>query len=411
MFALAPYEWASRDGLPTAWVPPLASQGGIDLRTIGQMSTAGGTPGASLFAFERASDVPKGATILTDDPSGVLTRDAKDALAALCGQTIDATRLDDALFEMLTTKASVSGSSGPRPLIPTRRGLELECGSIRRTVAFDIADPVLAPKVLAVLREDFRAARADALSRGGDHHQKMLGWWMARYKTDDPTLFQPSDLPRTEPREPSTTYTDDFNAADSATLGADLTWADVNGDFQNLSNGGALNSNSAFLYAARAEHNLSTSDNYGQIDIVAMGGASRILGGACRFSSSAHTCYYYVFYPNTSRGFLGKRVAGVETHLTNAAVTLSAPEAWKAQAEGSTIKGFQAGVERLSWPDTAISSGVRGGVAAYQNGGTLLTMTFDNFEAGDLAAGGGIPPAMLMRNNLGADLMGGGMLR
>lgn len=135
--------------------------------------------------------------------------------------------------------------------------------------------------------------------------------------------------------------------------------------------------NNVIIASSRAEKDLSSADHYSQVDVVALFGGSYI-GGAVRFAGAAQTYYQGVMYSGDSKFYVSKLVAGAETHLgTAVSVTTNFPEAYKCLISGSTLKGYQAGVERRSETDTAITSGTRTGISAYGSG------YLDNFSAAD----------------------------
>lgn len=303
-------------------------------------------------------------------------------------QAISSTNLLDAIWESLTVKADPTGNMAVRPLMPTRQGnLELHLGghSLVRSKRFDLGMPEAA-NVIKVLQEDYRDIRQRAI--GGDapagHHRRVLDYWGEKFGVNNPQdIFIPNDLPREIPLPHATTHTESFNQTDSSTLGPDLTWTETTGDLETTSN--RVNAVSGTFSEARAEHDVSGSDMYTQALIYHNGetaGTSqcRVM---TRFSSSART-YYGGNARADDTDVIYKEIAGSFTSLVGpTAHTWSDGITLKIEANGSTITSYDNGASIQSTTDTAITGNTRGGLGAW-NGAVQL----DDFETGDIAAGG-----------------------
>src|SRR5207253_2934705 len=102
---------------------------------------------------------------------------------------------------------------------------------------------------------------------------------------------------------PETTITDDFNRADGTTIGNQLTWTEVAGTWDTVSNQVQMTgpASDSATYSARAESDLSSADHYAQLVYVNAGTVTTQahLGPAARFSPSAQTHYLSVPYNGT----------------------------------------------------------------------------------------------------------------
>ena len=106
------------------------------------------------------------------------------------------------------------------------------------------------------------------------------------------------------------------------------------------------------------------------------------------FQSGADTAYLSEQEWSEDLAVLYKRVTGTNTSLGSAAnaATPGTPVALKCEANGTTIKVYANAVEKISVTDTAVATGLRGGMWGFG------TNYFDNWEAADLAAAGAGPP-------------------
>ncbi len=173
-----------------------------------------------------------------------------------------------------------------------------------------------------------------------------------------------------------TTFTDNFNRADSTSLGAN--WVEVSGDWSIVSN--QLSSGSAGgTIILRAAGAMATNDNSAQITIAATAAVSH--GVWCR-GNSTFTSGYLWRNDGTSWN-LFSNVGGSFVSIGSFAGAAVAGDVAKVQAAGSTIKGFVNGVQRVSVTDTAVTTGTSVGLRAESTN----SLRFDDFTAGDVTAG------------------------
>lgn len=191
------------------------------------------------------------------------------------------------------------------------------------------------------------------------------------------------EVPRVPPSA-TQLYTDDFNRANNASLGAN--WTETNGTWEILSNQLRVSGATKTSWDARHEQVLDTSDHYAQAVVVTTSGTDMWPGVATRFAAAARTYYASRYNRNAARWEIVKVVAGVITSLGTFSEAMPAfPYTIRCEAEGSTIRCKHGATQKISLTDTSITTGVRGGVNANQNASTTQTADFDDFETGDLA--------------------------
>lgn len=176
-----------------------------------------------------------------DDLEATLTSAQIGTIELLLGRdrgSITARDWRNVLWNMYTINSSPDGSDGPKPLIPNHRGvmsLRL-AGQVLKDERVRAGSHPAWPKIEERLQLDYRDIyeKVQSGEYPADTHQKVLGNWRNKYSTDNYQRFIPGDLPDEGFREPTTTVTDDFNRADSSSLGA--AWSEIDGDFEILSN-------------------------------------------------------------------------------------------------------------------------------------------------------------------------------
>lgn len=173
-----------------------------------------------------------------------------------------------------------------------------------------------------------------------------------------------------------TTFSDDFNRADSTNLGA--AWVEVSGDWSIVSNqlspgaaGGTI-----ILRAAGA---MASNDNFAQVTIAATTAASQ--GVWCRGNSNISQGY--LLRNNGTSWDLFQVVGGSFTVIGTYAAAAAPGDVAKVQAVGTTIKGYVNGIQRISVTDTAVTTGTSVGIRSDSAG----AIKYDDFSAGDVTAG------------------------
>ena len=173
-----------------------------------------------------------------------------------------------------------------------------------------------------------------------------------------------------------TSFTDDFNRADSTDLGAG--WVEVSGDWSIVSNqlspgaaGGTI-----ILRAAGA---MAGSDHSAQVTIAATTTASQ--GVWCRGNSNISSGY--LWRNDGSSWGLFSVIGGSFSVIGTYAAAAAPGDVAKVQAVGSTIKAFVNGVERVSVTDTGVATGTSVGIRSESAG----ALRYDDFAAADVTAG------------------------
>lgn len=388
-----PWIWDAAK-LGGCWRGPIETMQALDLRNLPSQSTRGGSPGMGLFA----STADK-ATVGSDyDLLGKgnwhdikATPKMRAALSKHASTPVKGDDLVGLIWDMMTDGADPDGFDFGKPILPTCEGrIELHFGGQRHAERFKWGG-ANTNKIRQVLRKDFQALFDDVQSgktRDRQIHRKVLDFLCEKYNVEDWKEFVPvalqKDIQGRLPHE--TTITDDFNRSDAASLGTasgGWSWTAVQSTQSIVSN--VANIDASAFNSARAESDLSSADHYAQVSVVTLNANFNYIGGAVRFASAANTHYVCVVAKGEGDIELWKRVAGGFTVLSTAGITQSIPETYKTSINGSTLKGYQAGVERVSTTDTAITGNTRTGISGYQDYGTLRV---DDFEAADLSAGG-----------------------
>lgn len=197
------------------------------------------------------------------------------------------------------------------------------------------------------------------------------------------------------------TYTEDWNAADSSSLNADLTWTEVTGTAWGITSNQARFAGNVAVNHARAEHDLDSADHTNEATLVTFtySGNALDVGISCRFASAADTAYIFVAQrtPTTNEHILRKRVTGTNTTLGTHPQDAGTGVVLKIEANGSAIKGYRAGSELVSVTDTAIAGGTRFGIYGASTNASNVGV-LDDLSATDLAAApaGATPLRMLL---------------
>ena len=383
---VGPLIWdESVNGAP-CWRPPQGF-GLLDLRPLPDQGTSGGDPKLSLFfgaagTIENASDYIS----LGEGSWSDLKPDERQRslIPSRTGYTPAGDTLQEIVLDLLCGGADPLGFDCHKPLMPTNRMVfELHAAGQKYAEAFAWGEKHTA-LIRDVLRADFKAlfnaTRSNPNRKIADISLKVLDAYCEKYKVSkaDWHQFVPAelqaDVPGPLPHE--TTITEDFVRADSTSvMGHNLTWTQVTGTWGTTSNKGYKVATNSAIETARAESDLSSADHYAQ---VLMGGVSTFsfAGPACRFAAAANTHYFTANFSNVQ--YLSKLEAGTRTDLSTLAHAYAA-SILKVQANGSTIKGFDAGSELLSVTDTAITGNLRTGLTSY-----AVDETFASFQAADL---------------------------
>ncbi len=179
-------------------------------------------------------------------------------------------------------------------------------------------------------------------------------------------------------------YTESFNQADSTVLGPDLTWTEVQNDWQTVSNRATPRTNNSGA-AARAEHDLDSDDHYVGAPVRYATSVSGVIGVTARFSPTAQT-YYRAALDSAGRLDITRTVNGSNTDIASQSRSIAADTDYFIQLEvdGSTIRARVDSDVWLSTTDTQIAGNLRFGLAGYRTTRDLLV---DWLTARDLGIG------------------------
>lgn len=189
------------------------------------------------------------------------------------------------------------------------------------------------------------------------------------------------------------TITESFNKADADSLGPDLTWTEIEGDIDVVSNTARSTTVDAEAQA-RADTDLATSDMYVQASMTVSGDAVGASVGLTLRKDGAATLTHLIspylrFLTDDIQMY--RRNAGSYTQLgSNTGLTLNALTSYLGRGEvsGTTLKAIVDGVEKISVTDSNITAatfvGKRCGLYGFKS--TSGYGQWDAWEAADLAA-------------------------
>lgn len=406
-YGLYPWTW---DAAMQTHRPPEGARAVLDLRSIPQQATLGQSEGWGFFDWMNGTPRPADAIALGDgdcreiQPSTAARQELQTRLG-LSAQPSGAT-LIDCIADVLGDLSDPTGQAGPKPLMPIAGdGLEILLAGHSKVwgAPYDAAQ-VLSANARGRAnkqRDVWRDMMRQALDVGPDHAAKVLGSILKQHGLDDTEIEQGAPNKKAQwqllltakdrqraggnfkPKRPKTSYSESFNKADSDTLGPDLTWSEVNGDVDVVSN--QASTSAAGFAEARADHDVSSSNHFGQV-VIHMASSGDLAAPAARFSSSARTFYSFAWF--SSGLYLYKTVAGSYTVIGSLGETpATLPATWKVDCNGSTIRGLQNGTQKVSVTDTAITGNTRGGFWLYRAGG--VNVIVDSFTVDDGISGGG----------------------
>jgi hypothetical protein len=347
----------------------------IDLGTTADCSTSLASSDHRPVAFQWSpTRLPSDFAVLGRGDCREIATDARmlSAWQSATGYRPQGERLVDLLADHLMGGSDPAGLDRCKPLVPTREGdleLWLPGHSLVWSERFEWNNHKHTNKLRDLLRADATELKKSVPQEA---YERWLGGLEWKHKQK---IAQDIDKDA-KPRNPHTSASDNFNGSDSGTLGIQQTWTEY-GTFANTSNKAYGLSTLGVQRTARCDADVSSSDQWVTvlIDTLSRGSQDRAQAGAClRFSSSAETCYF-TFYGHdttapTTRMTTGKIVSTTITVLAGptsiAFSTGSVSETCKIAASGSTIDTYKAGTTSVhSFTDTAIASGLRGGLYGY----------------------------------------------
>ena len=176
-------------------------------------------------------------------------------------------------------------------------------------------------------------------------------------------------------------YSESFNQADSTTLGPDLTWTELSGNWETVSNRARSGTNNSAAQA-RAEHDLASADHLvkAPVNFAVVNGVG---GVGARWSASAVTLYRAAL-DSAGRLDITRIESGSGTDIASQSRTISAGVDYivRIECNGSSIRARVDSDTWLSVTDTVITGNTRFGLAGYR---TNRDIWHDWVEAIDLA--------------------------
>lgn len=355
-YILAPWQWSVAEfGQPSEglWVPPLACKNLVDLRPIPAQASQIVPEGHGLFSIPDVADLPVGATVLSTDMNLRHTAQTRTDMAAVLGvdsADLDTPNLGEAIWRVLTTLADPTGDNRVKPLTRNSRNM---------------------------------------LSL------KLPGW--------EKQFAAPSG---------GTDISESFNTADSDTLGPDLTWTEIVGDIDIVTN--KAQSTVAGQAWARADTELASVNMYSQATCNESGGGNvDIVGTSVRNAAGAVDTHYdgVARRVTTLTWLIYKMVAGTHTRISDVDDTApTRPHILRTEVDGSDVTLYEGDpkVQKDTVNDTAIDGVTVGGKYAGigQRSSQTAGANWDDFTAGDinLAAGGTGRSSSTVRMHQGLNL-------
>jgi hypothetical protein len=395
-YYLGPWQWVTNRG-PAFFAAPAGIIGAIDLGTIPEMGAGGKERKGCLCWTDENVALGSEYDLLGTGDVREIKRTAKiqSVFRNTIGSAPAGDKLHDMILDCMIDGSDPDGLTAPKSIVPDADGwieLMLPGHGKVKSERFEWGRNRHTAKLRRMLRAEFSQIMGDAESgklKDKQHHRRVLDALCEKYGVTEWREFVPTARQKDVPGrlQHETSISESFDKADSSTLGPDLTWTEVNGDWSVVSNAARVPGISTYC-SARAESDLSSADHEAQIDAITStdtGTQFTQLGPSARFSPSAGTYYSATLYKFGNSLSLQKVVSNTQTNLASQSITVALPESYKIKCSGSAITSHQAGVQRLSVTDTSITGNLRCGI----NGFTLSGVgVIDNLLASDLASSG-----------------------
>lgn len=361
----------------------------FDLRSLPEQSVIG-----------KEGDTACCAIFVTDSPIATIWRFlgtsesannpiAPQILTELAGQLaispLTANTLSGVIYELIINKADPSGQGAWKPVK----------ADSDRMVRFALADLVYerpAPdgsvewaNTVAIEREAYAKLREESLAKSDDQYLKFLDALADKYDVDYRTFLGGLPDEGTKPHE--TSFTEDWNGC--IILSNDLTWDEnfdgTDWDCDGINNRANVVGNVG-VDAAKADHNLSTTDQEVQVTLseYVFSAGTLIAGTICRKEDSTTATYYFGRGKRdpTAEFQIGKRVAGATTVIATWISTPANGDVLKFRLDGSTLTVFVNGTSRIITTDTSITTGVQCGIMGHSTNASN-SADVDDWSAAD----------------------------
>lgn len=375
------------------WRPPGGNATGvIDLRSLAQCAKPGGIPeGYGLFVYNTEQSSPLLQYNLGTDLERNITITDRSGLETFLGKRVLSNKLSDVIEELLVVHYDIK--NGWKPLTGSlRSGIKIYLGGIIVSEAV----PEGHNATIAVFQDDYIRNRMDYSLEDLRRWTGYMMWSLWGRMSD--SLAQellPDPYKSDGWLPPHTTITDNFNRADSTSLGSSSegwSWTETQGNIDIVTN--RAQARAVGVQSARAESSLSSDAHLSQCVATHSGASSNKCGVAVRFSASATTYYKYQARPATAtvQHEIIKVVTGTETSLfTQTGNAFSSGDTIKCDVDSSNlIRGLVNGVLRISGTDTSITGNLRTGIAGEEN--VADRIQWDDFLAEDLTVPSAVAP-------------------
>lgn len=392
VYALHPYVWDSSFGCHR---PPDGSGSALDFRPEAEQAKASQSGGYGMFHWDEPAKVPSEAIPIGsgDCREYQPTVSERNEMRLKLGLSANpaGTYLTDCISDILGPLSDPTGQNGPKPIMPCGGLLDIHLSGHSKVYSqpFDFQE-VFKPSPnsrASRIRDVIRASVSEARKSGGSELAgKVVGSWLKQHaKFIDSDLVNPakkvewSRLLSTQdllllgvgfkPKNPATSFTDNFDRSDSSSLGGSWTTFLTNAEYGISGNkcifGKASTTGDGAYQSARYDFDVSSVDHWTEIQLSSyiITSSNSWLGPVARFSSSANTGYAYCLMARSTSAtnHLYKIVSGVATSLgSNLEVNISTSTP-RTKCSGSTIQGI-IGAVRISVTDTSITGGTRGGL-------------------------------------------------
>ncbi len=392
-YYLAPFEWSA---IANSWLPPQPNRvrALFDLRPLPARATPVTPHGYGLFAYLNPQ-VIDGAIDLGDS----LTALDNNAQAEAIYGSLSANSVRGLVLEMLPVKSDPTGQDAPKPLMPKhdlRHELIFGDNGMFDLGRFDMMAAAARLKVLAALREDYRAIRQWDVEHGSTHYRRVLGALKRKFRVSDEGIFIPDDLPQESALNPETTVADTFDRADNTDLNALDTGKTLNGSagtwqwtevlnnsqivsnlWRNVTNGATVN--------VRAEQDLASADQQISGTVSCTSVTTNFMGLLARYSAAADTHYRgRSSFTGGSGSSIASVVAGVATGIGSNAATAANGAELLLIVNGSSLDYQVAGVSVIALTDTGITGNLRAG--AFCNAAGANRAGLSTWQADDLVS-------------------------
>lgn len=190
-----------------------------------------------------------------------------------------------------------------------------------------------------------------------------------------------------------TVITDDFTRADGdiGSSAEGWSWTEVAGDYSIASNqattSGTANNTQTY---ARAESDLDTDDHYAEADVSwnSTAGTAQPAGVMVRFDPAAETGYAGVWDATGEIIAIQKIEAGSISTIASRSEAAASSRHIRLEVDGSDLTLQVDSLDPLTVSDSDITGNTRTGLRGRVANASDRYQTWDNFEAGDLGAGG-----------------------